>query len=58
VMKMMYLQMSLSELPMVLDTTRRAGRSKMNTRRTIVGYFSLFGHKREWQQRALSRSAD
>jgi glycosyltransferase involved in cell wall biosynthesis len=57
VMKMMYLQMSLSELPMVLDTTRRAGRSKMNTRRTILGYFSLFGHKREWKQRAGSRSA-
>jgi glycosyltransferase involved in cell wall biosynthesis len=52
VMKMMYLEMSLSELPMVLDTTRRAGRSKMNTKRTILGYLSLFGRKREWQQRA------
>jgi hypothetical protein len=54
VMKMMYLQMSISELPMILDTTRRAGRSKLNTRRTIIGYLSLFGHKREWQQRAAS----
>ncbi len=52
VMKMMYLQMSLSELPMVLDTTRRAGKSKMNTRRTVLGYLSLFGRKREWQQLA------
>ena len=54
---MMYLQMSLSELPIVLDTTRRAGRSKMNTRRTILGYFALFGRKREWQRRAGFRSA-
>ena len=52
VMKMMYLQISISELPMVLDTSRRAGRSKMNTTRTAVGYLSLFGRKRAWQQRA------
>ncbi len=52
VMKMTYLGMSISELPMVLDTTLRAGRSKLNTRRTIIGYLSLFGRKREWQQRA------
>jgi glycosyltransferase involved in cell wall biosynthesis len=52
VMKMTYLQMSISELPMVLDSTRRAGRSKLNTRRTIIGYLALFGRKREWQRRA------
>ena len=37
VMKMMYLGMSISEMPMVLDTSRRAGVSKLNTRRTILG---------------------
>ncbi len=52
VMKMMYLQMSISELPMVLDSTLRAGRSKLNTRRTILGYLSLFGRKHAWQHRA------
>lgn len=52
VMKMMYLGMTISEIPMVLDGTRRAGRSKLNTRRTVIGYFSLFGRKREWQQQA------
>ena len=56
VMKMTYLQMSISELPMVLDSTRRAGRSKLNTRRTIIGYLALFGHKREWQRRAAGRN--
>ena len=51
-MKMMYLRMSISELPMVLDTSRRAGPSKLNTRRTTMGYLSLAGRKREWQRRA------
>lgn len=52
VMKMMYLRMSISELPMVLDSSRRAGRSKLRTTRTAVGYLSLFRHKRAWQRRA------
>ncbi|MBA2385109.1 MAG: glycosyltransferase family 2 protein [Actinobacteria bacterium] len=52
VMKMAYLQMSISEVPMVLDGTRRVGKSKMSTRRTVVGYLSLFGRKRAWQRRS------
>lgn len=52
VLKMMYLRMSISELPMVLDTTMRAGRSKLNTRRTALGYFALFRCKRAWRPRA------
>jgi glycosyltransferase involved in cell wall biosynthesis len=57
VMKMTYLGMSISELPMVLDSTRRAGLSKLNTRRTVIGYLSLFGYKREWQRRAARARA-
>ena len=52
VMKMTYLRMSISEMPMVLDSTLRAGNSKLNIRRTILGYLALFGRKREWQRRA------
>lgn len=52
VMKMMYLRLSISELPMVLDTTRRAGRSKMNPTRTAMGYLALLGYKGAWQRRA------
>lgn len=52
VMKMMYLDMSITELPMVLDTKQRAGKSKLNTRRTMLGYFSLFARKRPWRDRA------
>jgi glycosyltransferase involved in cell wall biosynthesis len=50
VMKMMYLRLSISELPMVLDTTLREGRSKLNTTRTTLGYLALFRHKRIWRQ--------
>jgi dolichol-phosphate mannosyltransferase len=57
VMKMMRLGMSISELPMVLDTSLREGKSKLNTRRTIMGYLSLYGRKREWQEQA-SRATD
>jgi glycosyltransferase involved in cell wall biosynthesis len=54
VMKLMYLRLSISELPMVLDTTLREGRSKLNTTRTALGYLALFRHKRAWQQRAAN----
>jgi dolichol-phosphate mannosyltransferase len=54
VMKMMYLRMSISELPMVLDTTRREGQSKLSIRRTSRGYLALLFYKREWQERAAS----
>jgi glycosyltransferase involved in cell wall biosynthesis len=53
-MKMMYLGLSISELPMVLDTTLREGRSKLNTTRTALGYLALFRHKRAWEQRAAN----
>jgi glycosyltransferase involved in cell wall biosynthesis len=52
VMKMMYLGMSISELPMVLDSSRRAGRSKLNVRRTAIGYLALLRYKREWRRQA------
>lgn len=52
VMKMVYLGYSLSEVPMVLDSTRRVGRSKMNTTRTALGYFRLFGRKEQWRRGA------
>jgi glycosyltransferase involved in cell wall biosynthesis len=49
VLKMTYLRMSISEVPMVLDSTRRVGKSKMRVVRTGVGYLALFRHKRRWR---------
>jgi glycosyltransferase involved in cell wall biosynthesis len=48
VMKMVYLRMSISEVPMVLDTSRRIGRSRMRIRRTIWGYLCLWRARGRW----------
>jgi glycosyltransferase involved in cell wall biosynthesis len=58
VMKMTYLGMSISELPMVLDSSRRAGRSKLNVRRTAIGYLALFRYKRSWQRHSAFGHAE
>jgi dolichol-phosphate mannosyltransferase len=57
VLKMVYLGLSISELPMVLDTSLRAGKSKLNTRRTILGYLALVGRQRSWRQLAAAEAA-
>ena len=48
-MKMMYLRMGISEVPMVLDSSRRVGRSKMRIARTARGYLALVRCKRRWR---------
>ncbi|HJN23611.1 MAG TPA: glycosyltransferase [Rhodospirillales bacterium] len=47
--KMVYLKIAISEVPMVLDTTLRAGKSKMNVIKTIMGYLSLYRLKGRWR---------
>ena len=54
VLKAVYLRMTISEVPMVLDTSRRLGRSKMSIPRTALGYLALFRRKRAW--RAVARA--
>jgi dolichol-phosphate mannosyltransferase len=49
VLKMIYLRMSISEVPMLLDSGRRVGKSKMRISRTGLGYLALFRHKRRWR---------
>ena len=48
VMKMMMLQLSVSEVAMQLDASRRKGKSKMKIFKTIRGYLSLWRSKRGW----------
>lgn len=48
-MKMVYLQTSLSEVPMVLDTARRQGKSKMKVFRAMRDLLTLIRHKRRWK---------
>jgi dolichol-phosphate mannosyltransferase len=52
VLKMTYLNMSISEVPMVLDTGRRVGKSKMRVIRTGLGYLALFSQKAGWERQA------
>ncbi len=47
--KMVMLGITISEVPMVLDTTLRAGKSKMNVVKTVIGYLSLYRLKGRWR---------
>lgn len=47
-LKLIYLNARISELAMVLDTSKRMGKSKMKIARTIYGYLVLFKHRRKW----------
>jgi glycosyltransferase involved in cell wall biosynthesis len=47
--KMVLLQMTISEVPMVLDTSLRLGKSKMKVLRTICSYVTLFLERGHWQ---------
>ncbi|MDP7097121.1 MAG: hypothetical protein QF511_01130, partial [Rhodospirillales bacterium] len=47
--KMVHLKMAISEVPMVLDTTLRAGKSKMKVMKTVIGYLSLYRLKGRWR---------
>jgi dolichol-phosphate mannosyltransferase len=48
-LKMIYIGASISEVPMVLDTSAREGASKMNVPRTIMGYFRVASRTRAWK---------
>lgn len=49
VIKMTMLKMSISEVAMQLDSSRRQGKSKMRQLRTIKGYLTLLLQKPYWQ---------
>lgn len=49
VMKMTMLGLSISEVAMQLDSSRRQGKSKMKIFRTIRGYLTLWSRKSDWQ---------
>jgi hypothetical protein len=51
-LKITYLKMSVSEVAMKLDTSRRAGKSKMKIARTALGYVTLWWEKDRWRAKA------
>jgi len=52
VMKMVMLQLSISEVSMVLDSSQRRGKSKMKIGKTAFGYFSLWRCRSKWLRMA------
>lgn len=48
-LKMIYLGVSITEVPMVLDTSRRRGKSKMRILPTVWGYLTIWKDKRRWR---------
>lgn len=52
-MKMINLQITISEVPMILDTHARVGKSRMKILKTIRGYLSLWFLKGKWFKAAV-----
>ena len=52
VMKMAMMGITISEIAMLLDSSRRKGKSKMKVLRTIHGYLALWRYKRGWMEKA------
>lgn len=52
VMKMAMMGITISEIAMLLDSSRRRGKSKMKVLRTILGYLALWRYKRGWMEKA------
>lgn len=57
VMKMAMLRIAISEVAMVLDSSRRKGKSKMKLLRTIRGYLVLWRYKDGWVAKARAAEA-
>jgi dolichol-phosphate mannosyltransferase len=53
-MKLIYRNATISEVAMLLDTSRRAGRSKMRILRTVRGYLALWRYRRRWRELAAN----
>jgi dolichol-phosphate mannosyltransferase len=53
-LKIVYLRTTISEVPMTLDTSLRAGSSKMRVLQTIWGYVRLWQDARRWRAAAVA----
>lgn len=53
-LKMVYLRVTISEVPMTLDTSLRSGRSKLKVLPTILGYLRLWRDAPRWRAAAVA----
>lgn len=49
-MKLVFMNARISEVPMVLDSKKRIGKSKMPKMKTVLGYFKVGLQRKHWQQ--------
>jgi dolichol-phosphate mannosyltransferase len=47
-MKLVFINSRISEVPMILDSNKRIGKSKMPKIKTVLGYFKVGTQKRGW----------
>jgi hypothetical protein len=47
---MVFVRVTISEVPMTLDVALRAGKSKLKIVRTILGYFAVWRSTRRWRE--------
>lgn len=57
-MKMVTLRITISEVPMVLDTSQRIGKSKMKVLKTMLSYLTLFRDRPRWMRIAYTEGAE
>jgi len=50
-LKLIYIEAAISEVPMVLDTSLRKGKSKMRVLKTMMRYLRIFLIKKRWEIR-------
>ncbi len=52
--KLIYVNATMSEVAMTLDTSERAGASKMRILQTVQNYFTVFSLARKWKRQSQS----
>lgn len=57
-MKLVFTRTTLSEVPMVLDTARRRGKSKMKVLRAMRDLLTLIRHKNRWKRMAVQAAKE
>ena len=57
-LKLIFLQVKISEVPMLLDTSLRVGKSKMKIMHTIFGYMTIWKDKGRWQRAVGDRKLE
>lgn len=56
-MKLVFCKVGISEVPLILDTSKRKGKSKMKILKTTMNLLSLYFDKKQWKNQAAEFKA-